>query len=201
MTELGSSSRLLKVGAHLAQGALWVLALAWLLLALVWGGLHFLIVPRIAEFRPWLETQASQAIGATVRIGNIAVQSKGLIPSFALTDITLRDAQGREALRLPLVVVALSPRSLLGLGFEQLYVERPVLDVRRSADGQIWIAGFALPKADAEGDTGAQWVFSQPEIAIRHGTVHWSDALRDAPTLTLTDVDIVMRNAHRGHAM
>lgn len=202
MTESSSSSsRLLKVGAHLAQGALWLLALAWLLLALVWGGLHFLIVPRIAEFRPWLEMQASQAIGATVRIGNIAMQSNGLIPSFALTDITLRDAQDREALRLPLVVVALSPRSLLDWGFEQLYVERPVLDVRRSADGQIWVAGLPLPRTDTGGHAGAEWVFSQPEIAIRHGTVHWTDAQRDAPTLTLTDVDGVLRNAHRGHAL
>ncbi len=201
MTEFGSSSRLLKVGARLARGALWVVALAWLALAVVWGGLHFLIVPRIADFRPLLEAQASQAIGAAVRIGHIAVQSRGLIPSFALTDITLQDAQGREALRLPLVVVALSPRSLLGLGFEQLYVERPVLDVRRSADGQIWVAGFPLPRSDAGGNAGAKWVFSQPEIAIRRGTIHWTDALREAPTLTLTEVDAVLRNVHRSHAL
>lgn len=196
-----SSSRLLKVGAKLARGALWLLAGAWLVLAVVWCALHFLIVPRIADFRPLLEDQASQATGIRVRIGAIAVQSNGLIPSFALTDITLHDAQGREALRLPSVVVALSPRSLLGLGFEQLYVDSPVLDVRRSADGQIWVAGFALPSSDNGNSGAAGWVFSQPEIAIRHGTVHWSDALRDAPTLTLTDVDLVLRNAHRGHAL
>ena len=48
-------SNWLKAFAALSHGAMWILAAAWISLGLVWGGLHFLIVPRIEEFRPMLE--------------------------------------------------------------------------------------------------------------------------------------------------
>jgi uncharacterized protein (TIGR02099 family) len=180
---------------------LWLLALGWLTLGLVWGGLHFLIVPRIGELRPWVEQQASSALGITVRIGSIVARSNGLIPSLEMVDVRLLDPQGREALRLPQVLAALSPRSALGLGFEQLYVEGPVLDVRRTADGRLWVAGLAVPQTTDGDGAGADWVFSQTELAVRHGTVRWTDEMRGAPTLELTDVDVVLRNGHKSHAM
>jgi len=194
-------SLLLKVGAAVAKWALWLLAAAWITLALVWGGLHFLIVPRIGELRPWLEQQASRSLGIPVRIGTIEARSNGLIPSFELRDIRLLDTLGRVALRLPTVLAALSPRSALGLGFEQLYMEGLTLDVRRTADGRIWIAGLPLPETDTDNGAGADWVFSQTELAIRHGTVTWTDELRAAPPLVLGDVDVVLRNRHRTHAL
>ena len=202
MTAFTSNSyRLTKVAAATARAALWVLAGAWITLVVVWGGLHLLIVPGIAQFRPMLEAQATKAIGATVRIGGLSVQSTGLIPAFALRDVTLLDAQGREALRLPSVVVALSPRSLLGLGFEQVYIEGAALDVRRDADGTIRVAGFALPQSDDGASGGADWAFSQTEMVVRHGSVTWTDALRSAPPLVLTDVDVVLRNRRNSHRM
>jgi uncharacterized protein (TIGR02099 family) len=170
-------------------------------LLIVWGALHFVIVPRIAEFRPMLEQQVSSALGVTVRIGDIVARSNGLIPSLELNDVRLLDSQGRDALKLPSVIAALSARSLMGLGFEQLTVDRPELDVRRSADGRIWVAGLPLPKGDGADSAGADWVFSQPELVIRHGTVTWTDEMRDVPPLALTDVDWVLRNQHRTHSM
>ena len=125
----------LRVFAALARWALRLLALAWLAIAMFWGGVHFLIVPRIGDFRPWLETQASRVLGITVQIGDIRARSNGLIPSVEMLDVRLVDAQGRTALRLPSVLAALSPRSALNLGFEQLYVEGAQLD---------YLPGFAV---------------------------------------------------------
>lgn len=90
---------------------------------MVWGALHFVIVPRIAEFRPTLEQQVSRALGVTVRVGDIVARSNGLIPSLELNDVRLLDAQGRETLRLPQVLAALSARSIMGLGIEQIIVD------------------------------------------------------------------------------
>ncbi|OGB35082.1 MAG: TIGR02099 family protein [Burkholderiales bacterium RIFCSPLOWO2_12_FULL_61_40] len=194
-------STLLKVGAAIARWTLWLLASAWIAMAVVWGGLHFLIVPRIAELRPWVEQQVSQAVGAQVHIGAMAAKSNGLIPSLELREVRMLDAQHREVLRLPAVLVALSPRSVLSLGFEQLYIDSPVLDVRRTADGQIWVAGFSLSGDANQTSAGADWVFSQTELAIVHGTVRWTDELRGAPELALTDVDVVLRNRFLTHAM
>ncbi len=175
--------------------------IAWGTIGLLAVALHFLIVPRIGEMRPWLEQQASHKLGVTVRIGAIEARSNGLIPSFEIRDVVLLDAQGREALRVPSVLAALSARSLLSLGFEQLHVEGLVLEVRRAADGQIWVAGFALPQQQSTDSARADWLFEQTELAVRHGTLHWTDESRTEPTLTLTDVDLVLRNRHRQHNM
>ncbi len=202
MTELTPNpSPLLRVGAFAVRAAFWLVASAWIALIIVWGALHFVIVPRIAEFRPALEQQVSRLLGVTVRIGAIETRSNGLIPSLELSDVRLLDAQGRESLKLPSVLAALSARSIMGLGLEQLTIDRPELDVRRSADGKVWVAGILLSSGDNVDGPGADWVFSQPELVIRHGMVTWTDELRGEPPLALTDVDWVLRNQHRTHSM
>jgi uncharacterized protein (TIGR02099 family) len=194
-------SSLLKIWSGLARWALGLVAAAWLVFGLAWGALHGWIVPRIGEFRPQLEARASAALGVQVRIGSITAKSRGLIPSFELTEVQLFDAQNRLALRLPSVQAALSPRSLVRLGFEQLLVVQPELDVRRDRSGKIWVAGLDVSgPGDADSGVG-DWFFSQIEFAIQGGTVRWTDELRDLPTLALNQVDLLVRNPGRRHVM
>ncbi|HTH78225.1 MAG TPA: TIGR02099 family protein, partial [Ramlibacter sp.] len=195
-------SRRLKAFAVVAKGALWLLLAAWLVLALAWGALHAFIVPRIGELRPELETQASRALGIPVRIGRIEVLSEGwMTPSFQLSDVVLLDASGRAALTLPRVLAAVSPRSLLSLGFEQLYIDRPELDVRRDKSGRISIAGLDFSQRGDGSSHGADWFFSQPEFVIKDGVVRWTDEMRGVAPLALAHVDFVMRNGGRRHAL
>jgi len=178
----------------------WALVAFWLALALAWGALHGWIVPRIGELRPALETQATRVLGIPVRIGAVSARSDSLMPSFELRDVVLLDAQAREALRLARVVVALSPRSLWNLGFEQLAIEGPSLDVRRLPDGRVQVAG--LDVSGAGDDTrSADWFFRQKEVLIRGGALTWTDELRGAPPLALSDVEVVVRNGARSHAL
>ncbi|WP_395059413.1 YhdP family protein [Polaromonas sp.] len=186
------------MAARLALG----LALAfWVLFGAAWAVLHGWIVPRIADFRPRLETAATEALGVPVRIGQITARSGGLIPSFELRDVTLLDSQGRAALSLPRVLAAVSPSSLWRLGFEQIYIDQPELDVRRTADGKIYVAGLDVLHKRRDGKAGADWFFSQTEFVIRGGTVRWSDELRQAPVLALTEVDWTSRNPGKRHLM
>ncbi len=181
---------------------LWLVATAWLLFGVSWLVLHGWIVPRIGEFRPQLEAQASKALGISVRIGQITASSRGMIPSFELRDVALLDSQGREAVRLPHVIAALSPSSLWGLGFEQLLIDRPELDIRRTADGAIFVGGLNVSSGRASGQNAlADWFFSQTEFVLRDGTVRWTDEMRQAPPLALTQVNGVMRNARHRHLM
>lgn len=189
----------LKWLAVAARVALWLVVTFWLLFGAAWGLLHGWIVPRIEDFRPRLEIQASKALGVPVRIGQITARSEGLIPSFELRDVTLTDASGREALRLPRVVAALSPASLWGGGFEQLVIEQPVLDITRTLDGKIYVGGLDINQATDNNDT-ADWIFSQAEFVIRGGTLRWTDEQTKAPPLALSQVDAVMRNSTRRHA-
>ncbi|WP_293641399.1 YhdP family protein [Polaromonas sp.] len=179
---------------------LWLVAAAWLLFGLSWFVLHGWIVPRIGEFRSRIEQEASKALGVPVRIGQITAYSQGMIPAFELHDVTLLDSQGREALRLPRVLGALSASSILGLGFEQLYIDKPELDIRRAADGKIYIGGLDMSQGpDARRSPAADWFFSQTEFVIREGAVRWTDELHRAPPLALTQLDLVLRNAGRRH--
>ncbi|MCO5111349.1 MAG: TIGR02099 family protein [Burkholderiaceae bacterium] len=195
-------TRLLKFMAVVARWSLGVLLAAALLITLAWGALHGWIVPRIGEYRAQIQAQASKALGVPVRVGAISARSEGLIPTIELENVALLDAEGREALRLPRVVVAVSPRSLWNFGFEQLYIERPELDVRRTADGRILLAGLALSSSNPDdGGAAADWIFAQPELLIRGGTLRWTDELRAAPELALDDVDIVVRNGNWRHSL
>ena len=189
--------RALRAGA---SALWWGLVAFWLALVLAWGALHGWIVPRIGELRPTLETQATRVLGIPVRIGAISARSDSLMPSFELRDVVLLDPQAREALRLARVVVALSPRSLWNLGFEQLYIEGPSLDVRRLPDGRVQVAGLEVSGAGTDSHS-ADWFFRQKEVLIQGGALTWTDELRGAPPLALSDVQVVVRNGPRSHAM
>lgn len=188
-----------KTAAFLARWTLGLVLAVWLVFGLVWGALHWLIVPRIGDFRVQLEARATQVLGVPVRIGRIQAYASGMVPAFELTEVRLLDAQGRDALRLPRVLAALSPRSLMRLGFEQLSVERPVLDIRRTRDGRLYVAGLDFSGSQGSERGAADWFFSQREFAIQDGTIQWTDELKGLEPLALTDVSLVVRNQGRRH--
>ena len=193
-------SRALLTVAFLAKWLLRLVSAGWLLFVMFWAVLHFVIVPRIDTLRPWLQEQATQRLGIGVRIGSIKAISNGLIPSLALHDVQLVDKEGRLALTLPTVQAAISPRSLAAGNLEQLYVEGAALDIRRASDRTVWIAGLQLSHIDDAPDAASDWFFSQPEVAIRHGQLRWTDETRSAVPLDLSNVDIVLRNRRFSHS-
>ncbi len=186
---------------------LWLVLAGWSLFALTWFGLHAWIVPRIGEWRPDLERWASSAVGVPVRVGEIRADGSAqgaswlpaLMPSFELRDVQLFDAQGRVALHLPLVRTSVSARSMWRGGFEQVVIDQPVLDVRRTAQGRIEVAGLDLAGPGDGNATAADWFFSQREFVIQRGTLRWTDDLRDQPPLALENLDLVSRNTALSH--
>lgn len=209
---IAPATRTLKTLSVLTRLLLWLVLAAWASLALTWAALHFWIVPRIDDWRPELERWATRAVGVTVKVGAIRAESAagslpgwtGFLPNLApeldLRDVQLFDAQGRSALRLPSVRATLSPRSVWRLGFVQLHIDSPVLDVRRTAQGHIVVAGLDLSGTGPDDPAVADWFFSQPEFVIRNGTVRWTDELRGQPPLALSALDFVLRNGVRRHA-
>lgn len=200
-----TESRLQRWLAAVARLVLWGLLVAGLLLALAWASLHFWIVPRIDEFRPGLERLARQSLGVPVRIGTLSAQSTGWVPSFELRDIELLDPQGRPALMLPKVLVALSLRSAMLLQLDQLVLDHPEVDVLQTADGHWQVAGMtwgAMPEGDS---AVADWLFSQREVIVRGGVLRWHVAPLaplngdTATPLLLQDVDLLIRNSSRRH--
>ncbi len=194
-------SRPLKAMAWLARWSLGLLLAVVVLLTASWGALYGWIVPRISDYRVLLEAQAGRALGVPVRIGALTAQRNGLMPAIELRGVALLDPEGRTALHLQRVVLAVSPRSLWRLGFEQLYIERPELDIRRTADGRIFVAGLLFSDSAAGDTRAADWLFAQTEVVVRGGTVRWHDGLRQAPPLALHQVDVLLRNRHWRHRL
>lgn len=185
----------------MARGLLWLLLAAWLLLALSWAGLQWVIVPRIAELRPELQAQASKLLGVTLRIGQIQAFSDGLMATVELSDVALEDGRGQQALHLQKVVGVVTPWSLWNLSFEQIYLDKPTLEISRETDGRIWVAGMDISAGQKTDNRAAEWLLSQKELVIQGGTLLWSDRLRAVPTLRMEQVDVVMRNGAIRHAL
>jgi uncharacterized protein (TIGR02099 family) len=194
-------SALLRMASGSARVLLWLLLAAWCLFALGWGALHWVIVPRIGNWKADLEQAATQSLGVQVRIGALQAESAGTFPLLQLTDVRLFDAQGRESLRLPQIQGSLSLRSLLSLGFEQIVIDAPELELRRRADGVITAAGIEL-SGQAGPSGAADWFFSQREFLLRDGVLRWSDELRpQAPPLELSAVTLRVRNPGKQHQL
>lgn len=188
------------------SGLSFVVVTAWSLALIAWLTLHWGILPRLDQWRPEIEAQASGALGVPVRIERLSVRSSGWMPTFEVDGLRLLDGQGRDALRLTRVVAALSPQSLLVLEprFAQLLVEDVSLDIRRSLDGAIHVAGLDLSgdvTAGAADPALLDWLLRQEELVVRRGRVVWTDERRDAPALALSEVDIVLRNGLRRHEL
>ena len=206
------ASRTQRTFSAITRLLLWMVLAVWTLFALTLGALHLWIVPRIGEWRPDLERWATAAVGVPVKVGALRAESVGesgsqagyllrLVPALELDDVRLFDPAGREALRLPRVRAAISVTSLWRLGFEQLVIESPVLDIRRTAKGRIEIAGLDFSGPQEDDGRAADWFFSQTEFVIQNGTVRWTDEQRNRPPLALSALNLVVRNSVRSHLM
>ena len=171
----------------------------WLLAALLWAGLHWIIVPRIDDFRPRVERLASQALGLPVRIGALHAESNGLMPTVSVHALQVLDAAGQPGLSVQRALATVSMASLLRGQLAQLVIEQPALELHRDGQGRIRLAGLELASGAGSHSAALDWVFTQEEIALRGGRLRWIDAAREGPPLVLSQIDAVLQNGPRRH--
>jgi uncharacterized protein (TIGR02099 family) len=186
---------------HVLGFALKAVLLVYFAFMLLFLALRYAILPNIDLYKPDIERAASRALGNQVTIARVYASWHGLHPNLYLGDLRLRDPQGRQLLALPSVSATLSWWSVLALEprFESLEINRPELDVRRTPDGVLQVAGVRMAPDKKEGGGGADWVLRQREIVIREGRVVWTDGLRGAQPLELRDVTMVLQNRWKAH--
>ena len=188
-----------------------VVAVLWIAFATLVLVLRHLVLPQIDDYRPDIERIASRALGETVRIGAIKASWRGLRPSLTLQSLEIVDAKGGDALVLPSVEATLSWESLvvMQLRLASLALEGPRLHVRRDAEGQLFVAGFALKKKASPDNAAAEWLLAQNDVHVRHATLVWQDAMGDVPgqpavarpDLVLTDVSLWLVRWGFGHRL
>lgn len=175
--------------------ALWLAGLLCLGWSLIYLTLHFLVLPRIADYRGEVERQASAALGQPVTIAHLAADWEWLRPRFHVDGVRILNPAGRPVLELDQVDAVVGWTSLLLLEprFHRLELEAPRLDVRRDAAGRLFVAGLAVSTQREERGVG-DWLLSQNHIVVRHAWVSWNDEQRRAPLLTLDNLNLNLQN-------
>jgi uncharacterized protein (TIGR02099 family) len=176
--------------------------LAYFAFMLLFLALRYAVLPNIDLYKPDIERAASRALGNQVTIARVYASWRGLHPHLHLGDVHLRDRQGRQLLALPSVSATLSWWSVVAAEprFDRLEINAPQLDVRRTPDGVFWVAGVRIdPSRKEEGGGGGDWLLRQHEVVIREGHVTWTDQLRAAPVLELSQVTMVLQNRWTAH--
>lgn len=177
-----------------------LLFLAGLAFAALVLGLRYWILPNIADYREDIATSISKDAGQKVSIGSISAGWEGLRPYLGLGDIRVYDQESRPALNLRQVEATLSWWSLfLGeIRLASLSIEQPRVVVRRTADGMIHVGGVTLNREDESGGF-TDWLLRQKRIIVRDASLEWLDEQRQAPPLTLREVNLRLENSGSRH--
>jgi uncharacterized protein (TIGR02099 family) len=178
--------------------------LAWVVFfaaAIGFLALRYWLLPSVERYRDDIVAAVSKGIGLKVTVGAIEPDWRGLLPRLVVADVRVYDPNGQEALVLPVVDAVVSWRTLLHaeLRLHSLAIDGPRMTLRRDRNGAISIAGIRLE--DRGGDSQlADWILDQREIEVRNAVIGWLDELRDAPPLTLTQLNARLRNEDYEHS-
>lgn len=174
----------------------WTVLAAGFAFAAIVLSLRYWVLPNIEQYREDIARAVSQAANQRVTIGKISASWDGIRPELVLENIAVFDAADQPVLELPRVDNTLSWLSLatFELRFYSIEFHRPVLNVRRDANGAIWVAGVAVTRKPQEGDGIADWLLRQREIVVRDATLSWRDEMRGAPQLDLKRVQLQIVN-------
>jgi uncharacterized protein (TIGR02099 family) len=170
--------------------------LAWTLFFVLAAGVlavRFWLLPDVERYREQIVAAVSFTIGQPVRIGGIEAGWLGLNPRIQLRDVRIYDSAGREALTLPSIHNRIAWSSLLRgeLKIDALAIDGLRLQVRRDAQGELYVAGMKLSGDPRFG----RWLAAQDEIVLRDAEIEWHDELRGAPPLALAEVHLRVRNS------
>jgi uncharacterized protein (TIGR02099 family) len=194
--------RIANAVTHHALGVLFKTAIViYFLFGATVLGLRYVVLPNVDSYKPEIERMATRAIGNQVSIAGLQASWSGLHPRLSLDKVVIHDKFGNPALTLPNVSATLSWWTVVvgDLRLHQLVITRPEMDVRRDADGKLYVAGIQADFGKGGDGKGADWVLQQREIVIRDGRLRWNDDRRAAPELVLDDVNFVLRNQWRHH--
>lgn len=155
--------------------------------------LRYVALPDIDAYRGRVVASIEEASGMAVGVRSMAARWDGLRPEVTLEGLTLADRRGKAAFELERAEVTLSWWWLAAgeLRFHDVDFHRPHLELRRGADGLIYLADKPL-NASGPGDDGTftRWLLAQPRVGVHDATLTWRDDFLGAPEVTLDGVEI-----------
>ena len=195
----------LRAATRIWEAAVLLVLTVYFVLGLGLLTLRYAVLPNVQQFRPWVEQASSSALGLPVHIGAIRTQWHGLMPQLSLQDVRIDGPQGQPALQFAAVDAAPSWKSLtrLTLSFDQLVIRGANLTLTRPDTDHLDIGGIRLALTGGGKNDAAQqfadWLFEQNEILILDSRLTWVNAAQHAPPLSLSKVNILLRNSLLTH--
>ena len=179
---------------HCARVA-WYIGIILFVLATVALTVFRYWLPALSERKAEIETFVSQQIGQQVTVGAMSADWRGLYPSLHIKDLTLHAEDGKdekiglEELSLSLDLVPLLQGRFV---FRQVTLQKPRIEIVRTADGEIHIGHLpSLTRKDGKPDRNIfDILFQQRIVVIEDGIIEWRDELLEEPPLRLSDVNI-----------
>ncbi len=178
----------------------WILAGGWFAFAALLLVLRYAVLPQIESYRGDIEAAASRAMNRPVTIGGLDAGWSGLRPRLEIRDFNIRDAEGRPALGFEDVTAELSWASLwhFDLVLHRLEIVAPDLDIRRDAEGRMFVAGLELGGAPSEKGFD-DWLLAQERVVVRDAGLRWHDERRGAPVLEFRHLNFDLQNSGNHH--
>ncbi|HET7732081.1 MAG TPA: DUF3971 domain-containing protein, partial [Usitatibacter sp.] len=157
--------------------------------------LRYDALPNVDRHRERIVSSIERASGMAVAADSIRGGWSGLRPVLWLEGLRISDRRGKAAFQLQKAEVSLSWWALLRgqVRFHDVDLYRPQLELRRGADGLIYLADKPLNEAGRT-DDGAftEWLLAQPRLGIHDATLAWRDDFLGAPEVMLTAVQIAV---------
>ncbi|POZ62950.1 YhdP family protein, partial [Chromobacterium alticapitis] len=178
------------------------LAIGGALLCAAFAAFTFWLLPRLDQYRPQLEQSLSAALGHRVGIGRLTGHWQGVGPQFELSSVSVANPVSGQALTLRTVTVLPSWTSLLAREPRlSVRVDGPTMELRRAADGVIYLNGFDLNRGPSSDNALGNWLLRQPALEVRNASLSWQDERLGLPRLDLQRGSLLLERTLLGHKL
>jgi len=170
-------------------------------LGLVHAGVRYIVWPRIEKSKPAIEQLLSKRLGTNVSIDSLQVSWDGLRPQFSMEGLRFNgDNKASAPLQIKKIHGELSLISFYYLEpyFHKLEVEDAQIQIKRSADGTIRIAGILI-KNDSDDFSTGNWLLAQNDIQITNTQIHLQDFQGKALNTDIELTEFHLTNGIRKH--
>lgn len=150
---------------------------------------QFYIKPNLINYKSKIEALASQLTGQTIKINSLESRWDFINPEIVLNEISFYDNQNNTSLSLKEMSADFSWLSPFYLKptLSEIKFQAPKLLIKRDVNNKIFIGGLLMD--GPANNKLTNWLLNQKKVAIKQGEIDWHDEYRQAPTLTLKDLN------------
>jgi len=150
---------------------------------------QFYIKPNLNNYKTRIEDLASQATGQIIKIRSLDGRWDFINPEIAFNDVVFKDSQNNASLELKEISADFSWLSPFYLKptLSEIRLQGPKLLVKRDTNNKIFIGG--IPIDGPSNNKLTNWLLNQKKVSIQQGEIDWHDEYRQAPILTLKDLN------------